>query len=521
MTKIFNKLILIALMSISFMSADAQRPKGHRWYKGTDTPTKEWLRSQYDGSDTWSPSWNISREEAVKMQLFNLEQSFKMAGSQKKVEPGHLYWMIENSQIETVPPGTVFTNTLVRNDGVAVSFVDTVAKDGEKFFVAKVNNRKIAWAKAACLQSTVLVSSEPKSSEPEEVYEPVSTIVAQTPDVKVYGGDVTVGAPNVYVIDSTGDTYITNNYIQQDQYQPLQQQPYFGAQMNTGLYAQASIGWGMQQPFCNPWGNSMYYGPRGGGGYVCGNGGSNNQPINVYVDVYNNNVNTNTNTNTNTITFEQDPHIYHPPTGGPVDPTGGDPVDGGGVDDGPIDPESRYSTANVGYNPTRNQRSVRQPQSSQTTAVRTSSRNTEASAPVRNLRSESSKSSGVSRGVTRNNTQPAPATVRSAPARQQQNSEAKPRMFASRAANERGGNTSAQSRSGNSQPRYNQQQGGGRQNYQPSQSNRSSSVAPRQNYQAQPQMRMSQARPAGGGSNGGSPQNGRNFQPQGGGFARR
>lgn len=520
--KIFKKMILMTLLVISFLSSDAQRPKGHRWYKGIDTPTNKWLRSQYDGSQPWSSLWNISKEEAVKMQLFNLSQSFKMAGSQKPVEAGHLYWMIENSSVETVPGGTVFTNTLVRDDGVAVSFVDTVARDGEKFFVAVVKGRKIAWAKATCLQSTVLVQGEiapeQKTEEEPRIEE---TVYAQTPapEVKVYEGDVNVEAPIVNVIDSTGDTYITNNYIQETppqdqgwQQQPVQQQFVGGG----GVFAQASIGWG-QTPVCSNWGNSVYYGSRNGGGVTCGGGGSsNNQPVNVYVDVYNNNVNNNTNNNTIDIDIEE-PHVYHPPTGGgPVDPGSGDPpVDGGGGLDGPIDPESRFSR-NVG--------ATRNPTQNVAYSNTTPSRNNRVVIPQQQQRNVNSNNIPA---VKKNDRAVSNTSPRFVPGRnpqvQQQNTEAKPRMFASHSANERnnGGNSSGtQVRSGNSQSRnYQQRNNGNQSNYQ-QRTPKYQKIIPQQNTQPR-QNQMGQARPVGGGNNGGSPQNGRNFQPQGGGFARR
>ncbi len=527
MTKIFKKLILMACVVVSISSTvDAQRPKGHKWYKGSSA-TKEWMMSQYNGQEVWSPLWNISKDEAIKAHLFNLTQSFKMLGVDKKIETGHLVWMIENSVVETVPGGTIFTNTLVKDDGVAVSFVDTVTEDGEKFFVTEYKGTKIAWAKATCLQSTVLVQGKitPESKPATETQ--TTYTYASTPEVNVYDGDVNVEAPIVNVIDSTGDTYVTNNYYQQsDDRQYQQPQPYYGSGYgNAGVYAQASIGWGVQQPFCgNTWGNSMYYGPRGGGGVVCGGGSSNNQPVNVYVDVYNNNVNNNTNNNNIDIDI-QDPHVYHPPTGGgPVDPGPGDPpVDGGGVGDGPIDPESRFnrnvgmtrkSTPNVAYNTSSRSNRVVQRQTSSQPA---SSNSGAVSTPVRDVRS--TRSNGV-RGNTQTTSTPAP--VRTAP--QQQNSEAKPRMFASRAANERSsGNTSpAQSRTGNSQPRYNQQQrAGGQSNYQQRSPQQQVSTAPRQN--SQPRQTMSQSRPMGGGSRptGNMNRGGNNARSAGAGFARR
>jgi hypothetical protein len=420
MTKLFTNLILMAGMVMSFATVDAQRPSGHRWY-GAKDGSLDLLNKQIKGS-SWSQDWRISRDEAVNAYMFNLDQGLKMLGPTREFGIREFVHVLQNSTEESIPGGIRFTNTLVQDDGKVAPFEDTVAEDGEKFFVYtdNVTGGKIAWAKATCMQSTLLVMPGNKTPAPLAPA-PDKTVYAQTPEVNITTGDVNVAAPIVTVVDSTGNTYITNNYNEPAARtaEPYYNQGYatapigMGMGMGAGLYAQASFGLGMQQPVCNTWANSMYYGPRTGGGYVIPSGGggssTSNQPVNVFVDVYNNIDNTNTNSNTNNnnveVPFYQDPHIYNPhpnPGGGPVDPPNGNPPTGGtGTGGGPSDPENKpvrgYATKGGG-------RQTNLFTAPTTTSTSTGPRSTQSSVAT------STNDVSAKRGVTRGTTVPQNAT---------------------------------------------------------------------------------------------------------------
>ncbi len=507
----------MAGMVMSFATVDAQRPSGHRWYGGNDGSIEK--LSQEIKGNSWSKDWRISREEAVSAYVFNLNQGFKMLGSTNEFGIPEFMHVLQNSTVQTLPPGTVFTNTLVDDAGKPIAFIDTVGKDGEKFFVytdTKTGD-KIAWAKASCMQSGLAVVKGNNPVLPAPVITPTQVVYAQTPtpEVNVTTGDVHVAPPIVTVVDS-GDTYITNNYNQSSErvgeqpyynQAPIQQCGGMGMGMGAGLYAQASFGWGMQQPMCNTWGNSMYYGPRGGGGYVIpsGGGGSNssNQSTNVYVDIYNNIDNTNNNTSTNTnnnnveAPFWQMPHYY--PGGYP---TGGNPTEpGNGEDDGnPVDSPNKLVRGSIAKG------GGRQTNPFTTPATGTGPRSTQASSAT------SANDVAARRGVSSNttnarNTTPAPSSGNNNTLRQrgvgprnaQSTQTASPRTVAvSRNANQQSPAAIARNGNANSQQRAQSQatpRNNGQFNGQQQRATQNRSFAQPRQQQMQSRQ-MSQSRPA-------------------------
>lgn len=593
MTKIFKNLILMALMAVAItgFAQDAQKTySGDKISHKEDTSIPDFV-AQMTGEKECQLT--VSKSEMVGALHQSQKKTFENIG--REYQDGYLSYALEHLESKR------FTGTIENGyKDLATSKIKWVEQKVTDIpvygYVLKSGGKKyfIAVVKENCYNPIVgyAVLEDEQVQPSQEVV--VERGVAPSQSV----GDIT---QTVTVLpDTSGNTYITNNYYEQQPQMAAQQfiqSPSYGYGDNY-LSAGFGVGFGASSSFgvcgASLWSNNVgcYSGPRGGGGSVsCGGGGSvvNNNYSYTYID--NSYTDNSWSFTDNSIhihdSFNQDPHVVHPPTGGgSVDPPSGDPpIYAGGV--GAVDPEARIKNrmlssltknqnstrdvasasavkngrenngqiARVGEQKssraetvkpvmTRNEvpaqtektnslvrlipsgrveasrneeslpkrasqnpgyvkpspRNVRQPQpSSQAVASHVPSRNTEANtAPVRNMRSEQRNSTyGANGSVTRNNTQSsAPAPVRTAP---QQNSEAKPRMFSSRAANERsGGNTSStqQSHSGNSHPRYNQQRGGGsHQSYQPTQSNKQS-VAPRQTSQPR---QMSQARPTGGG----------------------